>query len=963
MDNCLNLWLHCSYFARFFADLTAWWETERDSPVWPFHNGEIHFPQEHQQAYDDLFCGTCADIYIPLWASLCKRKDGSLLDGTTLAVIREYRRFGYAPVDMGGNPPDYIGQQFRFVSYLMACALHAERSGQSSECYLKETEDFFSEYLLDTARTVADGIKLYSESGWLRHMAEQLQLFCRGQEALIPHQKPEAFRPYLECFDAYLNGASASSLLAPPETVNTAGRNNCGGRCAIRVTRQEGCITGLQSSCSMGDPPLRMCVRGQGYRKTYMSGQRLRYPMKRIGQRGEGHFQKISWEEAVGIIAEEWARIKASYGPGARYVNYSTGSQGVLRPDHLVKRLLNADGGRLDYYGTYSNLCANYVTPYIYGDIFSGNSVEDILNTKLLILWGHNPSETISGSQRGYITALAREKGTRVIVIDPRRSDTAVSIADEWIGIRPSTDGALADAMAYVIWSEGLQDQHFMDAYCVGFDRDHMPEGVPTELNYYNYLFGKLDGTAKTPEWAERITGVPAATIRQLAREYATTKPACLLPGLGNQRIGNGEQTVRGMAALTCMTGNVGIPGGSAAGASIALEEPSIRLPLGDNAYPGVISCFLWTKAIEDGIHMTKQTDHIQGMERLESNIRMIFNLAGNTLINQHSDVNNTVRILKDTSKCEFIVCSDVFMTPSARFADILLPAPSFLEDEDIVGANITGHYLLCCNPVIDPLFACRNEYDWLSDLAKRLGLWETWSEGRETTSEWLEYLYAQLRLKKPELPEYEVFRERGGYTYRNSSPYIAYEKQIRDPEHYKFSTPSGKIEICSKQLYDMKQPERIPALPIYTPCPEGPEDPLRQLYPLQLIGWHTKRRCHSIHDNNPWLDEVERQCVWIHPEDAAKRGVADQSLVAVFNDRGRIELPAKVTDRIIPGVVAIPQGAWYTPDSRGIDIRGCINTLTSTRPTPLAKGNPQHTCLVEVVCANDWERESRGKP
>lgn len=944
----LTLWLGCSSFAWLFGDLGAWWAKEETARRPLACAARFRGVAEEQQEYDDLFRGTHGDLFIPLWASVCRDPNGCLLDKTTLEVIDRYHRLGYQPVEMDGNPPDYIGQQLRFVAYLLACALRAEREGGTGETYVNEARAFVEDFLLDTISAVVEGVRRWGKSPFFLAMAEELSALF--QPAPPSGLTPEEVGEELECYQAYQNGPGPALPAAPEETVQTAGRNNCGGRCSIQVTRREGCITGLTAGCEMGDPQLRMCVRGRGYRRTYLDPRRLRYPMKRLGERGEGRFRRITWEEAIDTIAREWLRIKETYGPASRYVNYSTGSQGVLRPDHLVKRLLNVDGGRLDSYGTYSNHCANYVTPYIYGDLFSGNSVEDLLRTKLLILWANNPAETISGSQRAYYTALARERGMYVIVIDPRCSDSALAIADEWVGIRPSTDGALADAMAYVIWSEGLQDQRFMDTYCLGFDADHMPEGVPRELNYHSYLFGQLDGVVKTAEWGESITGVPAETIRRIARLYATTKPACLLPGLGNQRTGNGEQTVRGMAALTCLTGNVGVPGGGAAGAGIALEEPGLRFPLGDNPYPGVISCFLWTKAIEDGPSITRQTDRIQGVERLDVGIKMLFNLAGNTLINQHSDVNHTIELLKDTEKCQFIVCSDVFLTPSARFADILLPAPSFLEDEDIVGANITGHYLLCCNPVIPPLFDSWSEFSWLSDLARRLGLWEAWSEGHEQAGDWLRDLYNQLRESSPELPDYETFRRAGGYTYQNPTLYIAYQKQIEDPERHPFATPSGKIEICSKRLYDLCDPARIPALPSYTPCPEGPEDPLRQRYPLQLIGWHTKRRCHSIHDNNPWLEEVEPHCVWIHPEDAARRGIRDGARVAVYNDRGRIELPAKVTRRIMAGVVAVSQGAWYTPDERGVDVRGCINVLTSTHPTPLSKGNPQHTNLVEIT-------------
>ena len=904
-----------------------------------------------RQEYEDLFFGTNAEIFIPLWASVCKYEDGSLWDQTTLKVIQTYHRWGYVPVEMDGNPPDFIAQQIRFLCYLMACALHAERTGAETKRYEQAIEEFLSLYLLDTVRVVVSGIRKYASHDVFYQVADELVTFCNETmvEENASQEEPEEYREQLQCYEGYECGQYAPVADAQPHTIITAGRNNCGGKCSVRAVERDGCILELETGCDIGEPSLRACVRGRGYRTTYMTGERLRYPMRRIGKRGEGRFQRITWEEAADQIASEWIRIRNTYGPGARYVNYGTGVSALIRPDRLIQRLLNLDGGYLDRYGSYSSACAGYVTPYIYGDIYSGNSTEDLLNTKLLILWAHNPSETIFSPQLSYTIALAKEKGAKVVVIDPRNSDSAVAFADEWIPIAPSTDGALANAMAYVIWSEGLQNQEFMDRCCIGFDADHMPEGADKEDNFYNYLFGKLDGIAKTPEWAQEITGVPADTIRHLARTYATTKPACILPGLGCQRVGNGEQAVRAIAALTCMTGNVGIPGGGAAAMGMVREESGPSFPIGDRAYPGIISCFLWMQAIEQGHTMTRQKDHIKGVEQLDDDIKLFFNLASNTLINQHSDINHTIEVLQDESKVEFLVCSDVFMTPSAKFADILLPAPSFLEEDNISSPWRAGHYLLHNNQVIAPLFGCRTEYDWISDVAKRLGLWEKWSCGREKHTEWLEHLYNKLRKKEKELPPYETFKANGGYTYQNPRSYIAYEEQCRDPEQHPFSTPSGKIEIFSQQLLDFGEPEEIPALPVYVPCPEGPEDILREKYPLQLIGWHTKRRCHSIHDNNPWMEEVDPQRMWMHPEDARERGLETGSIAEVYNDRGRLRIPVLVTNRIMRGVVAIAQGAWYQPGKDGVDERGSINVLTSSKPTPLAKGNPQHTNLVEV--------------
>jgi anaerobic dimethyl sulfoxide reductase subunit A len=346
---------------------------------------------------------------------------------------------------------------------------------------------------------------------------------------------------------------------------------------------------------------------------------------------------------------------------------------------------------------------------------------------------------------------------------------------------------------------------------------------------------------------------------------------------------------------------------------------------------------------------MTAKDDGVRGRERLESPIRMIFSLAGNLLINQHSNVNRTKEILRDTSKCEFIVCSDLFMTSSAKFADILLPGTSMFENENITTPWQQGDYLLYCNKVVKPLFESRFEFDWLREVGAKMGIGDELTEGHTTLRGWLKSIYETVREAEPELPNFETFRANGGYQYRERKSFVAFERQIADPANNPFPTPSGKIELFSKRLYDLGNSLEIPALPKYTPSFEGPQDLLTKKYPLQLIAWHTKVRAHSIHSHNDWMSAVERQVLWINPLDAKKRGVSEEDNVEIWNDRGRIRIPAHVTNRVIPGVVAVAQGAWYNPTDDGVDIGGSINVLTTSRPTPLAKGNPQHTNLVEV--------------
>ena len=732
--------------------------------------------------------------------------------------------------------------------------------------------------------------------------------------------------------------------------ITTTGLNNCGGRCLIYAHVKDGEITKLttENPAEIKDRvPLCACAKGLNYHKTFLGSDRLLYPMKRVGERGEGKFERISWEEAVDTIAAQWKRIRDTYGPGSRYVNYATGMSGVLSAPVMAKRLLALDGGYLERYNSYSSACMTQATKLVYGTNTTGNNPESWLDSKLIILWGHNPADTKFDCASMYYLRKARDKGIPIVVVDPRKSDTALQLNAEWIPIRPATDAAMLDAMAYVIYENNLHDQTFLDRCCVGFDKSHMPEGIDPSECYLSWLLGERDGTPKTPEWAESITGVPSDTIRSLALRYASAKPGALIQGLGAQRHAYGEQGVRGGILLACMTGNVGKWGGWACGngAYAGHEQPSF--PTGKNPFPMSIPAFTWTNAVVRGHELTS-LDGVTGGDCLPSDIKMIFNLAGNCLINQHGDINRTAEILRDTSKCEFIVCSDLFMTASAKFADILLPGVSALERNDISMPWQYGDFLGFAHKVVEPLGECRLEYDWLTEVAEKLGLWEAFTEGR-TADGWLEHIYNDLRSRETELPPYEEFSKGGVFHYQNNPRFTAFEQECLNPTEHPFPTKSGKIELFSETVYRTQYRDFFPPIPRYVEPPEGAADPLRKKYPLQLIGWHTNRRAHSIHDNNRELDKVEPQRLWMHPSDAASRGIADGDKVVIWNDRGETHTPVKITDRIMEGVAALAQGAWYTPDTNGTDTAGSINVLTSLHPTPYARGNPQHTNLVEV--------------
>lgn len=735
--------------------------------------------------------------------------------------------------------------------------------------------------------------------------------------------------------------------------VQTASHFDCGGRCFIKAHVRDGVVTRistrLNSEVNEDMPIMRGCVRGRGYRRFIYNPDRLKYPMKRVGKRGEGKFERISWDEATDIIAREWKRIGDTYGPASRFVTVMTGDIGAAySSDGIVRRLMNVSGGHLGYYHSVSQGNSLAATPYTYGIAATGSSHDTLLDSKLVILWGHNPTETIFGHTNHYFQEMKR-RGIRFIVVDPRYSDSVAAYADQWIPLLPTTDNALMDAMAYVIVTENLHDKTFLDTYCVGFDEEHMPEGAPSGGSVVSYLTGASDGQPKTPEWAEGICKVSANVIRQLARDYATAKPAALIQGWGPQRHGCGERTARGATLLAALTGNIGKRGGWASGHGGNGTRKFGLLPDAvANPVKASISIMNWMQAVEDASLVTPAVG-LKGAEQLDSEIKMIVNVAGNYLVNQNPDVNAAARMLEDESKVEFILGADLYMTPSAKYADILLPGTSFIEQWNVSNTWGTGNYIVLAEQLIKPLYEARSTYDWLADVARKLGIEQEFTLGR-TQKQWIEAIVEDARKRMPDegIPPFDEFLQKRTHYFRNSTGYVAFQKQIEDPQKHKFATPSGKIELFSKRLHDMDNPD-IPAIPRYVASWEGPEDPLTEQYPLQFITWKGKNRANSTFHANPWGKAVQPQQLWINPIDADKRGVKHGELVRVANGRGEMEIPANVTPRIIPGVVALQQGGWWRPGADGIDRGGCPNVLTSTRPTPLAHGNSHQTSLVEV--------------
>ncbi|MGI5951804.1 MAG: DMSO/selenate family reductase complex A subunit [Brooklawnia sp.] len=753
-------------------------------------------------------------------------------------------------------------------------------------------------------------------------------------------------------------------------TVWSACLVNCGSRCAVRLQVKDGTLARVlpdnTGTDDLHSPQLRACVRGRSIRRRVYNPDRLTVPLRRKAgtMRGDGQWEEISWDEALDEIADNMKRIIAEYGNEALYNQYGSGVTGGNITRDCFRRFFNSIGGCLGYYGNYSNGQLTFAMPFTYGIRYESNSLLDTRHSQLIVHFGNNPVETrMSGGGNMWNAQKTRmDHPVRTIVIDPRYSETVMGVADEWIPIRPGGDTALVNALAYEIIRQDLHDQEFLDKYCLGFDEEHMPEGIPAGNSYKSYIMGTgPDGIAKTPEWASPITGIPVERIKRLAVEIATAKPCAIFQGWGPQRQANGENATRAIIMLPLLTGNVGIPGGSNGSREGTIRFPLVTLPGGMNPIQKKISHFMWSDAIERGPEMTATQDGIQGADRLEVPIKFIMNVAGNALINQHADSGRSAELLRDDTKCEFICVIDNHMTSSARFADIVLPGTTAAEEWDVIATEYSGDHaaLITVNQAIEPVGEARSHYDICVELAKRMGVEQEFTEGR-TQQEWAAELFRQTREAVPDMPDYATMQSQGVYRVTGQpDTFVSMQSFREDPEANPLQTPSGKIEIFSERLWELSKSwtfrdplpgDEITALPEHLETWEGPEEAAtNEQYPLQCIGHHYKGRTHSSYGSVDWLKEAHPQEVWVNPVDAEPRGIADGDMVEVFNDRGRIRIPANVTVRILPGVLSVPQGAWYQPDADGVDVGGCVNTLTTWHPSPLAKSNAQHTTLVQI--------------
>lgn len=715
---------------------------------------------------------------------------------------------------------------------------------------------------------------------------------------------------------------------------------------------------------------------------------RIRYPMVRYDfylkrhksdttKRGDFRFIRVTWDEALDMFYEELERIQTTYGPSGLYAGH-TGwrATGQVHScgNHLF-RSMAMHGNYVRKVGDYSTGAGQTIMPYVLGttEVYAqGTSWEHILNeSKIVVLWAQDLYKNLQvgwscETHESYeylekLKAKIANKEIRVISIDPVKSKSQNYLNCEHQYVNPQTDVALMLGLAHTLYTEGLHDKKFIETYCLGFE-DFLP-----------YLLGQADDKiTKTPEWASKICGMQAEDIKQLARDMAGARTQ-LLFGWCIQRQQHGEQPYWMGAVLAAMLGYIGLPGG---GVSYAHHYSGIGVSstgaVGPGAFPGIPDSDEHIKHKSDDfkgasatIPVARWVDMIlnpgktikaNGSELTYPAVQMAV-FSGNNPWHHHQDKN---KMKKAFHKLQTVVSIDYNWTATCRFSDIVLPACTQYERNDI---DLFGTYsargVIAMHKLVDPLYQSKTDFEIFTEFCKRMGKHREYTRNK-TEMEWIKELYdgsVKANEGKFAMPSFEKFWQDGFVDFGKGPAWTRQEDFRKDPELNSLGTPSGFIEIFSRKI-DRFGYNDCKGHPVWMEKLERSHGgPGSDKFPLALQSCHPDQRLHSqMCESTKYRETYSvqgREPIYLSPGDAKSRGIKDGDLVRVYNDRGQLLAGARVSANYPDGVARIHEGAWYGPVDETIgslDTYGDPNTLTMDIGTSqLAQACSAFTCLVEI--------------
>ncbi|NVD06315.1 trimethylamine-N-oxide reductase TorA [Vibrio sp. JPW-9-11-11] len=722
-----------------------------------------------------------------------------------------------------------------------------------------------------------------------------------------------------------------------------------------------------------------------GIKGIIYSPSRVRYPMVRLDwlkkhkysadTRGNNRFIRVTWDEALDLFYRELERVQKEYGPWALHAGQTGWNQtGAFNncTAHM-QRAVGMHGNFITKVGDYSTGAGQTILPYVLGstEVYAqGTSWSEILNNSdNIVLWANDPVKNLqvgwnceTHESFDYLAQLKEKvaKGEiNVLSVDPVKNKTQRYLENDHLYINPQTDVAFMLAVAHVLYSEDLYDKAFIDTYCLGFKE------------FIQYVMGETkDKVVKTPEWAAEICGVKADKIRDFARMLVNGRTQILM-GWCIQRQEHGEQPYWAAAVIAAMVGQIGLPGG---GISYGHHYSSIGVPSTGFAGPGGFPRNLdpgmkpkWDNNDFNGYSRTipvarwidcllepgKEIRYNGGKVKLPDFKMMV--ISGNNPWHHHQDRNRMKQAFK---KLQTVVTIEFAWTATCRFSDIVLPACTQWERNDIdVYGSYSSKGLIAMHRLVDPLFQSKPDFQIMSELTERFGRRDEYTRGM-SEMEWIESLYNDCRdanKGKFEMPDFNQFWEQSVLDFGQGKPWVRHADFRQDPEINALGTPSGFIEITSRKIgrYGYEHCQEHPMWFEKTERSHG--GPGSDKHPYWLQSCHPDKRLHSqmceSEEFRATYAVQGREPVYINPMDAKEKGIKDGDLVRVYNERGQLLAGAVLTDSYPRGVVRIEEGAWYGPlnEKEGaICTYGDPNTLTmDIGSSELAQATSANTCIV----------------